>query len=617
MTAAEGRTGGHGSLAWQGIRLLAAAVRAEPACFAGTVAGSALYAGMTIASAWALGRAVDEVLLPTARSGGPAAAALATACWLLTAIALLRVLGFVAREYLAGVMHFRVEAALQRRLIRRYSHLPLAWHQRNPAGDLLSTINTDVATTWQALYLLPTACSAVFMLVLGLADMLATDVLLAVVGFVLFGAVLGFSMVYERYAGPLVARAQRLRGDLSAVAHESVDGALVVKALGREEHETQRFAASVERLRHANIAAGRIRSLYDPVMEALPNIAMLTVLLIGAVRVASGDARTGDVVHVAYLIAVLAFPVLSIGWILGEFPVNAAAYARVRRVLEAEGELTYGSEPAGSGPATLTVEQVGYTYPGAETAALRDVALTLRPGRTVALVGPTGCGKSTLVSLIGRLADPDHGSITLDGTELRSYARGEIAGRVAVVPQQTFLFKDTVRGNVALDRPVDDADIWAALRTAQADSFVSALPDALDAAVGERGATLSGGQRQRLAIARALVRRPGLLVLDDATSAIDPQVEAALLGGLASSSGVTTLVVTHRVATIALADEVAYMEEGRIVAAGEHESLLRDCAGYRELITAYQRDREEREAAVLEAPRDLPASPEFEEVAGR
>ncbi|MBM2620384.1 ABC transporter ATP-binding protein [Actinoplanes sp. LDG1-06] len=614
MTAAEGRTGGHGSLAWQGIRLLAAAVRAEPACFAGAVAGSALYAGMTIASAWALGNAVDEVLLPAARDGGPAGAALAGLCWLLTAIALLKVLGFVAREYLAGVLHFRVEAAMQRRLIRRYSHLPLAWHQRNPAGDLLSTINADVSTTWQALYLLPSALSAVFMLALGLGDMLATDVSLAVVGFVLFALVLGFSLVYERYAGPLVARAQHLRGDLSAVTHESVDGALVVKALGREDHETRRFAESVDRLRHANVAAGRIRSLYDPVMEALPNIAMLTVLLIGAVRVSSGDARAGDVVHVAYLIAVLAFPVLSIGWILGEFPVNATAYQRVRRVLEADGELTYGPEQAhDGGHATLTADRVGYTYPGADTATLRDVALTLRPGRTVALVGPTGCGKSTLVSLIGRLADPDHGTITLDGQDLRSYARGAVAERISVVPQQTFLFKDTVRGNVALDRPTSDADIWAALHTAQADSFVRDLPDGLDSAVGERGTTLSGGQRQRLAIVRALIRRPGLLVLDDATSAIDPRVEAAILGGLAESAGMTTLVVTHRVATIALADEVVYMEEGRVVATGEHESLLRDCAGYRELITAYQRDREERSGATPSNP----ASPEFEEVSGR
>ena len=236
---------------------------------------------------------------------------------------------------------------------------------------------------------------------------------------------------------------------------------------------------------------------------------------------------------------------------------------------------------------------------------LHDVGFDVEPGTTVAVVGATGAGKSTLAALLVRLADPDRGVVLLDGTDLRQLAEGSVAESVALVPQQTFLFDDSVRGNITLGDPAledaDDRRVWAALRLAQADGFVAALPHGLDTHVGERGTSLSGGQRQRIALARALVRRPRLLVLDDATSAVDPRVEAAILAGLREASdGTTVVVVAYRKGTIALADTVLFVSHGRVVDRGPHAELAARNASYRNLVDAYEREAAERERVEAE-----------------
>jgi len=441
------------------------------------------------------------------------------------------------------------------------------------------------------------AVGVLIMLAVAAGAMLLTDVALALVGFAVFPALFGLNVLYQRRLSPLATRAQQLRADVSQVAHESFDGALVVKTLGREESETDRFRRTADELRDANIRVGRVRALSDPALEALPNLGILVILLVGTARMASGAIEPGELVQIAYLFTLLAFPVRAIGWMLGELPRSVVGWDRVTSVLDATGALPYGERelPSGEVPSHGDVEAVTFAYTeGVDV--LSGVSFDVRPGETVAVVGPTGSGKSTLTALLARLVDPASGQVLIDGVDLRDVRPGGVAASAAVVAQQAFLFDDSVRGNVTLGLDADDDAVWAALRLAQADRFVAALPHGLDTQVGERGTSLSGGQRQRLALARALVRRPRLLVLDDATSSVDPRVESRILQGLREADlPSTVVVVAYRKATIALADEVVYVEHGRVRDRGPHTELEARCDGYRQLVTAYERAEVERQ----------------------
>jgi ABC-type multidrug transport system fused ATPase/permease subunit len=371
---------------------------------------------------------------------------------------------------------------------------------------------------------------------------------------------------------------------------------MVVKTLGREPQETARFAAKATELRDTNIKVGQFRAAFDPVLAALPNLAVLVVLGVGVARVLGGSTDAGDVVTIAYLLTIVAFPIRSIGWLLGDFPRSVVGYRRVDAVLRTTGEMSYGDVrlPRRGGGARLEVRDVDWSYEPGEP-VLRDLAFTVEPGRTVALVGATASGKSTLTTLLTRMLDPDDGTITVDGTDLRDLGRGELARVVSLVPQTPFLFDDTVRGNVTLDADISDEEVWAALRTAQADGFVAALPEGLSTRLGERGTSLSGGQRQRISLARALVRRPRLMILDDATSAVDPEVEGRILAALresgdADAAAGTLVVVAYRKATIALADEVLHLEGGRVVDRGTHAELLDRSPSYARLVNAYEQE---------------------------
>ena len=604
----------------RGLRVVGRGIRQQPRWFALAVLGSAVYGVMTVATAAVIGKVVREIVGPAITARQVTADQLWLAGLMLSAVVLVNVVGIVVRRIAAGITFNNLCALYRRRVTRQYLRLPLSWHHRHPSGQLLSNANADVEATWQVFNPLPMALGVIIMLVVATVQMFLVDPVLAAIGMLVFPTLFVANLAFQRRMSPRVTRSQQLRAEVSEVAHESFEAALIVKSMGREHQETARFTRITDRLKDANIEVGRTRGMFDPAIEAIPTLGTLAVLAVGTARVAGGQLDAAEVVQIAYLFSLLSFPVRALGWVLAELPRTVVGWDRVDAVLQAKGEMHYGDRRlVRVGASRVQTDEASYSYDVSRTGhaggavramAVRSVTLDVPAGSTTAIVGPTGSGKSTLTSLVLRLIDPDSGAVRLDGVDLREVVRGGVPEVGALVAQQTFLFDDTVRGNITLGVQVSDEEVWHALRVAQADGFVAALPHGLDTRVGERGTSLSGGQRQRVALARAVIRNPQLLVLDDATSAVDPSVEQAILAGLREpglgndhTPRTTVIVVAYRMATITLADDVIYIENGRVVDHGTHSQLLVRCTGYARLVTAYAREAAERAAAQADEDR--------------
>jgi ABC-type multidrug transport system fused ATPase/permease subunit len=566
---------------------VASYVRTHPLPFAVAVSSAAIYAAATVASAFVLGRVTDLVLAPAFSGHGTTRAAVLGALAVIT-VALVRAFGIVFRRFFAGLTASRMERTLREQVVDRYRELPLAYHRSRPAGELIAHTEADVLAATNVLHPIPYSTAVVLLVVFATVSLILTDPFLAVIGFFVLPLLAVLNRIYGGRVEPAMTRAQEQVGSVSAVAHESVDGALVVKTLGRERAEVERLAVEAGRLRDQRMAVGRIRSNFEPGFDALPVLGNVILLAVGSWRVSSGAITTGTLVQFLALFQLLSWPIRLLGFVLVDIPRAVVGRERLDLVLLAAPEPRPdrgGGEAAGAGPLGIAVSGVDFAY--GENRVLHDLGFEVPAGQTVALVGPTGSGKSTLLELLVGLERPSAGQIRVGGVALADLDPAELRRAVTMVFQESFLFGATIRENVTLGDDVPDAEVWAAARLAQADGFIGELDGGLDAVIGERGVTLSGGQRQRIALARALVRRPRVLILDDATSAVDPHVEAAILDGLRRDVRCTLLVVAHRTSTIALADRIVVLDGGRVVASGTPAEVEHDPT-FQAIVSAYE-----------------------------
>ncbi|MDT7577142.1 MAG: ATP-binding cassette, subfamily bacterial [Pseudonocardiales bacterium] len=502
---------------------------------------------------------------------------------------------FLRRMLVAGPSN-QVEATMRSDLYAHLQRLPVAFHDRWASGQLLSRATSDLTTIrWFV------AFSGIFLVVNAVTVVVGVGVLvwlspwLGAVLAVVAGPLTAVTLLLERRYSRAARRAQDQVGDLATIVEESALGIRVLKSLGRGRQLTARFLADARELRGTELAKVRILAALWTVVVLVPEGAIAVILALGAYGVANGSMTLGTLVAAATVVTYLYWPMESIGWLLAEAGTAAGATVRYFEVRDIEPAIT---DPARPAPLTavrgeLALSGVRFRYPGADHEILRGVDLVLRPGETMALVGATGSGKTTLTALVARLYDVTGGQVTLDGVDVRDVALAQLRRAVATAFEDPVLISASVRENVALGLPAAPADaVWEALRVAGADGFVAALPWGLDTRIGEQGLSLSGGQRQRLALARAVLGHPPVLVLDDPLSALDVHTEAEVEAALRRVLGdVTALVVAHRPSTVQLADRVAVLRDGVITAVGTHRELLASDPDYRALLSSPEMSR--------------------------
>ena len=456
---------------------------------------------------------------------------------------------------------------------------------------MLARVDTDVETATSVLMPLAFSVSVISLILVSLISLLIIHPFFFLVALLLFPALAVLQRFFVRAVEGPARRAQALIGEVSEIAHESLDGIMVVKTIGRHEQELERLTKSSERLREERLKIGWQRSVFSPLLYHLPNFGILVLLMVGALLVENGSATVGDTVQSMALFMILTLPVQILGFMFQEMPRSVVAMDRVDEIFSIE-KVQYPKEGEVEKPVDVIFDKVGFSYPAENEEHLKQIVLEdfsekIVEGESVALVGSTGSGKSTLVMLMSGLVEPTSGNITLGNANIGLLGPDFVSDYIAPVFQETFLFASSLRENLTLDSNVSDSEILLELKVASADEFVSQLPKGIETIIGERGVTLSGGQRQRIAIARALLRKPSVLVLDDATSAVDPKVEAKILQNIKTETSCSLLVVAHRLATIRLAERVIFLDDGKVVDSGSHEELLQ-IEDYANLVSAYE-----------------------------
>ena len=505
----------------------------------------------------------------------------------------------VFRRLVAGEVSLGVEVDLRNRLYGQLQRLELSFFDRQQTGQLMSRATVDLQSVRFFLgYGLVFIAQAVVTILLAAVAMFVLQPDLAAISLAPVPFVILIANRYGHRSRPAMQEAQQRIAELTADAEENVSGVRVVKAFAQEERQLGRFGNSVQRVFDQQMIATRIQAFYNPLLSFLPNLGLAAILLFGGRRVIDGSLSLGAfTAFYAYLLMLIS-PMRTLGYMLGAAQRSTASGARIFQVLDREPQIESppGAPPLPPGGGHVVLRSVGLTFEGTTHPALRDIDLDVPAGEVVALVGAMGSGKSALVSLLPRLYEATTGSVSIDGADVRSVGLASLRQAIAVVNDDPFLFSATVHDNIAYARAdATREEVERAAIAAQADGFISRLPDGYDTRVGERGLTLSGGQRQRIAIARAILADPRILILDDATSSVDTSTEGEIKRALSGVlNGRTTFVIAHRLSTISLADRIVVLEDGQIVADGSHDDLLEQSELYREIVESNPIDDRDR-----------------------
>jgi ABC-type multidrug transport system fused ATPase/permease subunit len=499
----------------------------------------------------------------------------------------LRLVFSVARRLVAGRVSLGVEYDLRNRMYEHLQSLELAFFDGQQTGQLMSRATVDLQLVRFFLgYGLIWLVQSVLTILIAAAVMIVVDPFLALVALAPTPWVIWIAFRYGQRNRPATQEVQQRIAELTAEAEENIGGVRVVKAFAQEPRQLRRFSKAVARVFDQSMVSTRLRAFYSPFIGFLPQLGLAALLLVGGRQAINGSITIGEFIAFYGYVLMLTGPMRGLGMALGMAQRAVASGTRVFELLDRAPRLVAApdAQPLPPGGGRVELRGVNFGYDGAGP-ILRDIDLDVEAGRTVALVGPTGSGKTTLVMLIPRLYDVDRGSVLVDGVDVRQLDPASLRREVAVVSDDAFLFSATLGENIAYARPeASEDEVRLAAERAGLAELIDSLPDGLETLVGERGLTLSGGQRQRVAIARALLAEPRILILDDATSSVDATTENSIKAALLEvMEGRTTFVIAHRLSTIALADEVVVLEDGEIAARGTHDELLDSSPLYREI----------------------------------
>ena len=537
---------------------------------------------MTVAIPWLTGRAIDQI-----RDGDEPG--LTTLALVILGAGVLRLALTVARRLVAGRVSLGVELDLRNGMYEHLQKLELGFFDRQQTGQLMSRATVDLQSVRFFLgYGLVFMLQSALTIFLAAGAMIAVQPGLAAISLIPVPIVVGVAARYGRRSRPALQELQQRIAELTADVEENIGGVRVVKSFAREERQLERFRGGVGRVWDQAMLTTRLQAFYNPFIGFLPQLGLAAILFFGGRQVIDGRLTIGEFsAFYAYLLMLLS-PMRTLGISLGLAQRATAAGARVYQILDREPRIvsTPGAPALPPGSGHVELRDVRLRYEGASRPALRDVDLDVPAGTTVALVGATGSGKTTLVQLIPRLYDVSAGAVLVDGADVRDVDVSSLRSAIAVVNDDPFLFSATVAENIAYARAdATQEEIELAARRAQAHEFIDRLPEGYKTRVGERGLTLSGGQRQRVAIARAFLADPRVLILDDATSSVDASTEQEIKAALRDvMAGRTTFVIAHRLSTISLADTIVVLEDGAVAAAGDHEALLEQSELYREIV---------------------------------